>query len=86
MVSCPVPHLVAQNVNSKDLTLLVSQITEYGGMKSGPVSLALPFLFYNLAGADREAFIMVFPWIVTQVLVPIIWRGNWQPMSAFLLE
>jgi hemerythrin-like domain-containing protein len=65
---------------------LLTQITEYGGMKSGPVSLALPFLFYNLAGADREEFIMVFPWIVRQVFVPIIWRGNWQPMSAFLLE
>ena len=64
---------------------LLTQITEHGSKNSGPVPLALPFLFYNLEGADREAFMMAFPWIVKQVFVPIIWRGYWKPMSPFLL-
>jgi hemerythrin-like domain-containing protein len=64
---------------------LLTRITEHGSKNSGPVSLALPFLFYNLEGTDREAFMMAFPWLVKQVLVPIIWRGYWKPMSPFLL-
>lgn len=64
---------------------LLTQITEHGSKNSGPVPLALPFLFYNLEGTDREAFMMAFPWIVKQVFVPIIWRGYWKPMTPFLL-
>jgi hypothetical protein len=64
---------------------LASQVIEHGRKNSGPVPLALAFLFYNLEGTDREAFLKPFPWIVINVLVPIIWRGKWKPMSPFLL-
>jgi hemerythrin-like domain-containing protein len=64
---------------------LLKKITDHGSKNSGPVPFALPFLFYNLEGADREAFMMAFPWLVKQIFVPIIWRGYWKPMSPFLL-
>jgi hemerythrin-like domain-containing protein len=64
---------------------LVARFAEHGKKNSGPGPLALPFMFYNLEGADREAFLIPFPWIVKKVLVPILWRGKWQPMSPFLL-
>ncbi len=64
---------------------LAARFAEHGKKNSGPGPLALPFLFYNLQGTDREAFLVPFPWIVKKVLVPIIWRGNWKPMSPFLL-
>ena len=64
---------------------LAKRFAEHGKNNAGPGSLALPFLFYNLEGTDREAFMMLFPWIVKKVLVPIAWRGRWKPMSPFLL-
>jgi hemerythrin-like domain-containing protein len=69
----------------REQEFLLTRITEHGSKNSGPVSLALPFLFFNLEGTDREAFMTAFPWIVKEVLVPIIWRGYWKPMSPFLL-
>jgi hemerythrin-like domain-containing protein len=64
---------------------LLKKVTDHGSKNSGPAPLALPFLCYNLEGADREAFMTAFPWIVKQVFVPLIWRGYWKPMSPFLL-
>ncbi len=64
---------------------LVARFAEHGKKNAGPGHLALPFMFYNLEGADREDFSMPFPWIVKKVLVPVFWRGKWKPMSRFLL-
>ena len=75
----PATHLAAEQVN------LAARFAEHGKKNAGPGPLALPFLFYNLEGTDREGFLMHFPWIVKKVLVPIIWRGKWKPMSPFLL-
>jgi hemerythrin-like domain-containing protein len=69
----------------REQEVLLAKFTVHGSKNSGPGSLALPFLFYNLEGTDREAFLMPFPWIVKEVLVPIIWKGYWKPMSPFLL-
>jgi hemerythrin-like domain-containing protein len=63
---------------------LAERFAEHGKKNSGPGPLALPFMFYNLEGTDREAFMMPFPWIVKKVLVPILWRGKWKPMTPFL--
>jgi hemerythrin-like domain-containing protein len=64
---------------------LVARFAEHGEKNAGPGPLALPFMFYNLEGTDREDFLIPFPWIVKKVLVPIVWRGKWKPMSRFLL-
>jgi len=64
---------------------LTARCDEHGKRNSGPGPLALPFLLYNLEGADREAFSTPIPWVVKKVLVPIVWRGQWKPMSPFLL-
>lgn len=64
---------------------LAGRLSEHGKENAGPGPLALPFLFYNLEGPDREAFLMHIPWVVKKVLVPIIWRGKWAPMGPFLL-
>jgi hemerythrin-like domain-containing protein len=64
---------------------LYARLDEHGRKNAGPGPLALPFMFYNFEGTDREAFLMPLPWIVKKVLVPIVWRGKWKPMSPFLL-
>lgn len=72
-------------VGMKEQINLAEKLGEHGKKNSGPGPLALPFMIYNLESKDREAFMMHFPWIVKKVLVPIIWKRQWKPMSPFLL-
>jgi len=72
-------------IGMKEQVTLVEKLGEHSTKNAGPGPLALPFLFYNLEGKDREAFMKPIPWIVKKVLVPIIWRSQWKPMSPFLL-
>lgn len=82
-------HFTADKLNavagSQEQVDLAARLAEHGNKNSGPGPLAVPFLFYNLEGTDREAFMMPFPWIVKKVLVPVVWKGKWKPMSPFLL-
>ena len=72
-------------IGMKEQVTLVKKLGEHSLKNTGPGPFALPFLFYNLEGKDREAFMKPIPWIVKKVLVPIIWRSQWKPMSPFLL-
>jgi hemerythrin superfamily protein len=82
-------YFTAENVNAvlgmKEQVNIAKKLGRHGSKNSGPAPLALPFLFYNLENKEREAFMMPFPWILKKVLVPIIWKGKWKPMSPFLL-
>jgi len=72
-------------IGMKEQMNLVKKLGEHSIKNSGPGPLALPFLFYNLEGRDREDFMRPIPWIAKKVLVPIIWKSQWKPMSPFLL-
>jgi len=72
-------------IGMKEQITLVEKLGEHGSKNAGPGPLALPFLFYNLDGRDREAFMKPIPWIVKNVLVPVIWRRQWKPMGPLLL-
>ncbi len=72
-------------IGMKEQVNLVEKLGEHSIKNSGPGPLALPFLFYNLEGRDREDFMKPIPWIAKKVLVPIIWRSQWKPMSPFFL-
>lgn len=69
----------------KEQIKLVEMFGEHGSKNSGPGPLALPFMFYNLEAGDRRVFVKSFPWIVKRVLVPILWKNQWKPMSQYLL-
>ena len=72
-------------VGMKEQVNIAEKLARHGSKNSGPGPHALPFMIFNLEGKDRESFIKPFPWIVKKVLVPIIWKGQWKPMSPFLL-
>jgi hemerythrin-like domain-containing protein len=72
-------------VGMQEQVVVAGRFAKHGQENAGPGPLALPFLFYNLEGTDREAFMMPIPWVVKKVLVPIVWRGRWAAMSPFLL-
>lgn len=73
-------------VGMKDQVTIAEKLARHGSKNTGPGPYSLPFMFYNLEGKDREAFMMPFPWFVKKVLVPIIWKSQWKPMSQFLIK
>jgi hemerythrin-like domain-containing protein len=72
-------------IGMKEQLDLVKKLGDHSIKNSGPGPLGLPFMIYNLEGRDREAFVKPIPWIATKVLVPIIWRNQWKPMSPLFL-
>jgi hypothetical protein len=52
---------------------------------AGPPSLVLPFVIFNLSGADREAMSASLPAPVRE-LVEKEWKELWSPMRPFLLD
>ena len=58
---------------------------EHGRKHAGPDYLVVPFLLYNLPPEERAVFAQTLPPIVTQQLVPVVWKERWAPMMPFLL-
>jgi hypothetical protein len=52
---------------------------------AGPPFLVLPFVLYNLAGADRDAMAATLPPPVRE-LVGKEWKAQWNLMRPFLLD
>jgi len=51
-----------------------------------PGYLALPFTLFNLGPEDRAAMAAAMPSMVTEELIPKVWKEQWAPMKPFLLE
>jgi hypothetical protein len=79
------PEKLQAAIGMKEQIDLVKKLGEHSIKNSGPGPLALPFLFYNLEGRDREDFMKPIPWIAKKILVPVIWRSQWKPMIPFFL-
>jgi hemerythrin-like domain-containing protein len=65
---------------------LIKKLAEHGQALAKPDYLLAPFFVYNLTSPDREEFMALLPPVVTQQLIPIVWKDQWAPMKPFLLE
>ncbi|MBN2007962.1 hemerythrin domain-containing protein [candidate division KSB1 bacterium] len=68
-----------------DQAKLAARIGQHNQEQSKPAQLMLPFLLYNMPREVRTVFAQSFPWIVTGVLIPLIWKNKWRPMKPYLL-
>lgn len=59
---------------------------EYGGQHIVADYLVMPFILYNLAPEERAVMSQVFPPVVTEQLIPVDWRLQWESMLPFLHE
>ena len=64
---------------------LNNKLSKHGQNMSEPANLVLPFLIYNLKGAERDEFTNDMPWILKKFIVPIVWKSKWEKMRPFLL-
>ena len=61
------------------------QLAEHGQAHAQPGELVMPFVVYNLSGADRAEFVKLLPPVMLQQLIPFAWKAAWEPMTPFLL-
>jgi hypothetical protein len=59
---------------------------EHSQEYSKPDFLVIPFLLYNLPLEDRIIFSQGMPPILTEQMVPVVWKDKWAPMKPFLLQ
>ncbi len=65
---------------------LDGQLAGHAAQHSLPSEHVLPFVLYNLEGDDRAAMALSFPPVVSQQLVPVVWKPAWEPMKPFFLD
>ena len=83
-------HIKEERVNAlismEEQMKLNQSFSEHSKKNTGPEFLVIPFMLYNLNPVDRADFAAAFPPVVTQELVPHVWKDQWAPMQPFLLE
>jgi hemerythrin-like domain-containing protein len=65
---------------------MAGQFAKFGQEHMGTDYLVVPFMLYNLAPEDRAVMSRAMPPVITQELVPIVWKDKWAPMKPFLLD
>jgi hemerythrin-like domain-containing protein len=73
-------------ITSDEQDAMVARLGEHSQQHTGPDYLVLPFLLYNLERDERLAMSGLFPPVVSQQLVPVVWKDKWAAMKPFLLE
>jgi hemerythrin-like domain-containing protein len=61
------------------------EMAQHAQKNSGPDYLVVPFFLFNLSVGDRTDLEKMLPPIITEQLVPIVWKDKWAAMKPFLL-
>ncbi len=72
-------------MDAKEHDALARAAMQHSQEHSGPDYLVVPFLLHNLPPDTRPTFARMMPPVVTQQLLPIVWKEKWEPMRPFLL-
>ena len=80
------PEKADELLNVEEQIELGKKFAQHTQQHAGPDYLVVPFLLYNLPGEERAIFSQGMPPIVTQQLVPVVWKEQWEPMLPFLLD
>ena len=82
-------HFSEKNVNQamsdEEQQSFALQTSKYSQEHISPDYLVVPFLLFNLTATERRVFSANIPPIVTQQLVPQVWKEKWLPMKPFLV-
>lgn len=72
-------------IGASEHETLAGAAMKHSQQHSGPDYLVVPFLLHNLPPDMRSAFARLMPPVVTQHLLPVVWKEKWEPMQPFLL-
>ena len=77
---------VNQGYSHEEQAKMNQEFIQHSAKHSRPDYLVLPFMLYNLSPDDRAAMERELPPIVTQQLIPVVWKEQWKSMQPFLLS
>lgn len=77
---------LAELIDPEEHKRLNHLFTEHSRELTSPDYLIVPFMLYNISGDDRAIISEEMPPVVTQDLVPGVWKDKWEPMRSFLLS
>jgi len=80
------PERVAALMDEEENVQLSQKMGESSQKHLHAPDVEIPFVLYNLGPEDRAIMTKMLPPVVTQQLVPLVWRAKWAPMKPFLLE
>jgi hemerythrin-like domain-containing protein len=80
------PDKISALMSAEEQVLFSRQFADHSQKHTSPDYLVVPFILYNLSPTDRMEMAQLMPPIITQQLVPIVWKEKWLPMQTFLLE
>jgi hemerythrin-like domain-containing protein len=80
------PDRVAALMTEEENLQLGQKIAESSQVHLHATEIEIPFVLYNLGPEDRAIMTHALPAVVTQQLVPLVWKAKWAPMKPFLLE
>jgi hypothetical protein len=64
---------------------LVRRFQRHAQLHARPIPQVVAFTLYNLSPEDRAAMEETIPALITDVLMPTIWKRAWAPMKPFLI-
>jgi hypothetical protein len=69
-----------------ELTAWLQEMGRHRPEGAPPDPVVMPFILHNLSPEDRAVMAGQMPPVVSQELVPVVWREQWAPMKPFLLD
>ena len=79
------PGLLAARMEPAEQEQLTQALGADSQKRLDPPFLAMPFVLYNLPPQERAYLASTMPPMLTQQLVPVVWKDHWAPMKPFLL-
>ncbi len=77
---------ITMKINREEQERLSKMFSEQSKKHSQPDFLVLPFLLFNLPKPQRKYFTKGIPALITNELVPFVWKEKWESMKPFLLN
>ena len=79
------PKIIAEVMTPEEQAAVSISLAKISQAHAGPPALVVPFVLFNLSGADRAAMSAGVPAPVME-MVEKEWKDQWTPMKPFLLD
>ena len=77
---------LAALVSAEEMASWLQAMGQHRPEGGPPDPVVVPFILYNLSAEDRAIMAQHMPPVITQELVPVVWKEHWAPMKPFLLD
>lgn len=79
-------ELLSRLIEPEEHLRLIRDFAAHSQTIAKPDYLVVPFLLFNLEKEERAQFSRALPPVVTEQLVPGVWKEKWASMRPFLLD